>query len=147
MGFDLTGRAARSAQGEYFRNSVWWWHPLADYVLDHVTIPENDPLEWHSNGGYEISENSAHAIAERLSELLASGEVARFMRTREKVLAELPDVTCDICEGRGHRDRDICGVCDGKGRVRPWATNCPFDADNVAEFAAFCRDSGGFVIG
>lgn len=146
MGFDVFGRAARSEKGEYFRNNIWWWHPLAEYVLDNVSIPERDRLEWHSNGGYEISDESARMIAERLHDLIAAGDVAEFSRAREKLLAELPDESCFVCDGSGRTDAGTCTVCEGNGHMRPWVTNYPFSVENVVEFATFCRESGGFVI-
>jgi hypothetical protein len=39
MGFDVYGKSARSEKGEYFRNNVWWWRPLAEYVLETVEMP------------------------------------------------------------------------------------------------------------
>ena len=36
-----------SQYGTYFRNNVWWWRPLADYVLRHTkVIPENEHEHW-----------------------------------------------------------------------------------------------------
>jgi hypothetical protein len=146
MGFDVYGRAPRSKKGEYFRNNVWWWRPLADYVLYRVDIPESDSVEWHSNGGYEVSAESAAKIAERLTGLLKEGEVAAFARERKDHLRNLPVEQCAVCKGKRRHGAIDCVHCGGKGRVRPWATNYPFTAKNVADFAAFCRESGGFTI-
>ena len=33
MGMDMYGRKPTGERGEYFRNNVWWWHPLADYCI------------------------------------------------------------------------------------------------------------------
>ena len=33
------------------------------------------------------------------------------------------------------------------GKIQFIQTNYPFDANNVKEFAEFCKDSGGFTIG
>ena len=42
MGFDLSGLNPKNETGEYFRNNVWWWRPLAQYVLDETkVIPED----------------------------------------------------------------------------------------------------------
>lgn len=150
MGFDVFGCRARSKAGEYFRNNVWWWRPLADYVLEHVDIPENDATEWHMNGGYTISATSATKIAMALQELLTSGDVAQFEKEYAAGQKALPDERCNLCGGTGRRDDAIvkgtCNACDGKGTVRPWATHYPFSEQNVREFVGFCRDSGGFRI-
>ena len=71
----------------------------------------------------------------------------------------MPNETCDICAGTGvrtsgpHRgagdlkeDGIKCDRCQGAGYVRPWASNYPFSTENVADFAAFLCESGGFVI-
>ena len=40
MGMDVYGRRPKSERGEYFRNNIWWWHPLADFILNHYTDEE-----------------------------------------------------------------------------------------------------------
>ena len=32
MGMDVFGLAPKEEKGEYFRNNVWWWRPLWDFV-------------------------------------------------------------------------------------------------------------------
>ena len=32
MGMDVYGERPRTNKGEYFRNNVWWWRPLWNYV-------------------------------------------------------------------------------------------------------------------
>jgi hypothetical protein len=146
MGFDVYGKAPKAEAGEYFRNNVWWWHPLADYVLAHVQLPENDGLEWNMNNGYEVSAASAERIAERLRELVASGDTAKYVAARDAELASLGNTPCVFCHGKGTREGDTCLNCAGKGETRAWITNYPFTVENVEEFAAFCRESGGFTI-
>jgi hypothetical protein len=34
MGMDVSGIEPTAEVGRYFRNSVWWWHPLWSYVED-----------------------------------------------------------------------------------------------------------------
>ena len=34
MGMDVFGNNPRNKEGEYFRNNVWWWRPLADFILE-----------------------------------------------------------------------------------------------------------------
>ena len=38
MGFDLYGNNKENSEGEYFRNNVWWWRRLADYVCEHTKV-------------------------------------------------------------------------------------------------------------
>jgi hypothetical protein len=174
MGFDVYGKAPKAEVGEYFRNNVWWWHPLAEYVLEHMQLPENDGLEWNMNNGYEVSAASAEhhrirrrldggrptgrtqylcddiraalEIAERLGELVANGETAKYVAARDAELASLADAPCAFCDGKGTSQGKTCLNCEGKGVTRPWITNYLFTVENVEEFAAFCRESGGFTI-
>jgi hypothetical protein len=150
MGFDVYGKAPRSERGEYFRNNVWYWRPLATYVLDNVSIPEANETTWFYNNGEEVSAETAEKIATTLRELLDSGEVARYAKRRDKELEALPDEPCEFCKGTGARNDAFvngkCNACSGKGTRRPWATNYPFEPDNVREFAEFCAESGGFSV-
>lgn len=86
----------------------------------------------------------------RLDELLASGAVAAFERQYAADLKALPDEACKFCKRSGVRDDEVlkgkCNACAGSGTVRPWPANYAFSEENVREFAAFCRESGGFSI-
>ena len=151
MGFDVYGSRAKSEKGEYFRNNVWWWHPLADYVLEHVDMPESEGRDWHSNSGQKVSGATALKLADTLDKLVASGEAAEYERRYKAELESLPLKVCDCCDGRGVRNDSVvqnktCNVCDGSGKQEDWRTHYPFSADNVKEFSEFCRDSGGFRI-
>jgi len=152
MGFDLFGRNAKVDKGEYFRNNVWWWRPLWDYVCEvcEDILTEEDIEAGGFNDCHEIDEDKASRIAQRLFELIEEGYVEKYSRNHKKSLKELPDEVCEFCSGTGKRnDRFVkgqCNACKGKGEVRPFQTNYPFDIENVKEFAEFCRDSGGFEI-
>ena len=150
MGFDLYGLAAKSKKGEYFRNNIWWWYPLAEYVLAKVDIPDAEAQDWHYNNGTHVSQETALYIADTLDCLITGGHTAWFEKEYKRRLAALPDEVCDICQGAGVRDdeyvKGTCNGCDGKGRVKNWMRNYPFTVENVKEFARFCRESGGFEI-
>ena len=57
MGMDVYGREPENEKGEYFRNNVWWWHPLWMYVEE--TFPEIAKLvpNAHSNDGDGLGKN------------------------------------------------------------------------------------------
>ena len=72
MGFDISSTGKhKSSKGEYFRNNVWWWRRLADFVCEHTgVIEEKNKPEWQSNGGHEVDEEQALQIAKQLKELV-----------------------------------------------------------------------------
>lgn len=108
--------------GSYFRNNIWWWHPLWDFVCiscgDFMT--EEDAEHGHHNGGHEIDEEKAEQIVERLTFLLKIGGVKKYEEERQAHLEALPE--------------------DDFNR------NYPFSVENVEEFVEFVKDSGGFQI-
>ena len=152
MGMDVLGKDPKSRKGEYFRNNVWWWRPLWEYVVsvcDDV-LTKQDAGEGHLNNGHEISARKVQQIAARLSELLTSGEVNRYEHEYRAALATLPLRPCEHCTGTGTRNdqsgKGKCNGCGGRSKREAWATHYPFSADNVREFAEFCAHSGGFRI-
>ncbi len=118
MGFDICGLNAASKKGEYFRNNVWWWRPLAGYVVDHCHV---EPQGWFDNSGHEVSAAKARKIAAKLDELLASGKVKEYETQYNAELASLPDKECIHCDGSGARSDELvqgtCNACQGTGRT------------------------------
>ena len=139
-------------QGAYFRNNVWNWKPLWEFVCelcDEVLSEEEKNKGWF-NEGYEYDADTALEIANRLHDALESGFVQKYAERRKEHLAGLPLETCSLCDGTGVRDDEYvqgkCNGCDGTGQVKQWVTNYPFEVENVQEFQIFCRQSGGFQI-
>jgi hypothetical protein len=164
---DVYGIAPTTAQGEYFRNSVWSWHPLWTYCCEVAPdlIPSELAEAGHYNAGAGLDADGAVALAERLKGLLRSGEVKRYETAYRAELASLQDEICAICGGTGLRldppavgpgDRP-CNGCGGDpfaqpapkpgtGRVRPFDCHYPFESENVSEFVGFLLGCGGFTI-
>ena len=104
--------------GVYFRNNVWYWRPLWDYVCQNVdSLTEDDHMNGHSNSGHQINERKSIEIASTLYALLEDGSV----KTAEEM----------HMEGEINSDTEI---------------SYPFSEENVREFAIFCEESGGFEI-
>ena len=79
--------------GHYFRNNVWWWRPLANYVLQLMgnEFTEDEQASWHHNDGFEVSEEQARKIADRLEQELKTKRVKtveRFYKIRMKKAQE-----------------------------------------------------------
>ena len=102
--------------GVYFRNNVWSWRPLWDFVCMACgdTMTTDDLQAGHYNDGHEIEEEQCDAIVERLEFLLKIGSVAKYEVERKVQDKESEDY--------------------------------PFDEENVRDFVNFVKHSGGFKI-
>lgn len=152
MGFDVYGENPTRKIGQYFRNSIWWWRPLWNYVNE--VFPDilrgDDHEEGHMNNGHLITKRKAERLAERLEAHLKSGAVRAYARQYGKKLRSLPKEKCLVCKGTGKRKdksgTSICYACKGEGTQDNFMRNYPFATANVREFANFCKRSGGFRI-
>ena len=151
--------------GDYFRNNVWWWRPLANYVIQFTgCIDESDQVAWSENGGHEVDDQTAKQIHNQLKVLIESGHTQKFQDDYEK----------ERLKAEKHNDKvekELKKFCKsvekrlGKTNLAPaefpkadhdeweriyhkrkWNASYPFSVENVKEFAEFCRFSGGFKI-
>lgn len=171
MGMDVYGNNAKTKKGEYFRNNVWWWRPLADFVCE--TYPEiaNSCENWHTNDGDGLNEEDSKVLGQMILNDINNGTVLRYHLERNKALAELPREDCIFCDKTGIRTDKVgitmgmdkielkseeaillgrthgtCNACGGHGTKEHWAIGYPFDINNAHEFAEFLIDCGGFKI-
>jgi hypothetical protein len=157
MGMDVYGKQPSADAGEYFRNTVWWWHPLWDYVLQLAPwVAAKAPLG-HYNDGDGLDATDSARLAAILSEELDAGRTDDYATKYMNALNAIPDEACWLCRGTGVRsdkigreagmvERGWCNGCGGKGHDRPHDACYPFSAENVAEFRDFVAASGGFEI-
>ena len=114
--FEAKQQQEEDNPGIYFRNNVWWWRPLWDYVWklceDDGIITREQYKEGHYNSGAEINIHQAELIALRLNHAIKMGWVEEYKKQYET------DTEDDNYE-------------------------YPFHEDNVKAFAEFCKDSGG----
>lgn len=146
MGFDVYGKS-----GNYFRNNVWHWRPLAMYITE--TAPSHlweACTHWQTNDGDGLDAPTSLALANFLQGEIDTGRASFYIEHRNKALAAMPDEECNICNGTGKRnDRFVigkCNRCEGKGHVRPFDTWYELTLDNIQEFVIFLHDSKGFEI-
>ena len=158
-------RAWQEAEGTYFRNNVWWWRPLADYVINHTgCVDEKDREGWHCNSGHKVSEAEANAIADQLEHLLKTGHTETFAHDYEEERKEMEEHNNKIQkledklmkqvekETGNPNIAPISYPADRKKEwdelqaKRKWGASYPFSIENVKEFISFCRCSGGFEI-
>jgi hypothetical protein len=64
MGMDVYGRNPTSKEGEYFRNNVWWWRPLAEYCMEVAPEIAARCEGWHYNDGDGLNGLDSGALAE-----------------------------------------------------------------------------------
>lgn len=155
MGMDVYGNEPKSERGTYFRRNVWGWHPLWEYVETlHDDIAQF--VEYgHTNDGDGLPEDLSIELAARLRDDVASGQAKQYVDERNQHLAEMPKVVCSICEGTGQRPDGLYGVewkgegcngCSGNGYRDPWDSLYHLEVEDLAEFADFLADCGGFAI-
>ena len=78
--FELKDKYQEDNPGDYFRNNVWWWRPLWQFVCascDDI-LTEKDMERGNYNEGHKISKTKATRIAKRLSKYLADGTVDKI---------------------------------------------------------------------
>lgn len=167
MGFDLysTGKHT-SEKGEYFRNNVWHWRRLADFVVEQTgVIEEQDKEHWQFNNGHEVSGEVAKQIAQQLKHLIKDGTVSKAIKEveEEEKKAERNNVQVQKLH---EMLRDKVEKETGKKNLAPidypeadhdtwewiqkrydYGSSYPFTMENVEEFIKFCEDSNGFTIG
>ena len=174
MGMDIHGKAPSSNQGEYFRNNVWWWRPLADYCCAIAPDVTAACRYWQSNDGDGLNAEASLELARLLRAEKTAGRTAAYATTRDMEHAMLPDKVCSLCTGSGVRNDAVgvdmsqptrrieapefqpghprfgsvgwCNGCNGTGRLRPDETYYPFSVENVEEFVMFLEACGGFEI-
>lgn len=157
--FEAQTKYEEENPGQYFRNNVWFWRPLWDYVCEVCKdVMTREEMEaGGSNSGYSIPWLTVVDMTEKLYEEIAAKNHKKYETSHAKKLKYLPDEKCKYCEGTGIRSdlptkennyvvESGCNVCKGKGTNRPFQTNYPFSAKNVEEFTEFLWQSGGIRI-
>ena len=155
-------------KGVYFRNNVWWWRRLADYILEHTkVVDEKDFESWQHNDGHEVDEETAIQIANQLEYLIKSGHTERYKQEIEKEMQEakehndkvekkLSELRLEVAKAVGKDNVDNLAPADYPKpyNVKWWEImnqkdhrdSYPFNINNVKEFIEFARNSGGFRI-
>ena len=153
-------------KGTYFRNNVWWWRPLAHYVLTHTKVISEDKKEcWSYNDHCIVEEEEAKQIAKQLRHLINTGHTKRFSAEwearrktleihNEKVEKELSEFSDSV--KKKMEDDNLAPINYPAADKKIWDkiykkrnsdASYPFSIKNVEEFAEFCENSGGFSIG
>lgn len=135
MGFDIYGVKAKNDKGEYFRNNVWWWRPLWDYVtkigLEEKILTPKDCEKGFFNDGEKISEAKAEKLAIALTKSIKDGRAKK----RNDAIKEEAKRIKEANKGLNFGDKGY-----------QWGGDYPFSITNLKEFITFIKNSGGFQI-
>jgi len=155
-------------KGVYFRNNVWWWRKLADYVIEHTKcVDENDFDKWQENSGHEVDNETANQIANQLEHLIKTGHAEKYKEEidnaikkaeehNNKVQKLLDELRLEVAKIVGDEKAEKLAPAEYPEPLnKKWweitnktdyRANYPFSIDNVKEFIEFARNSGGFRI-
>jgi len=152
--------------GVYFRNNVWWWRPLAEYVLKHTkVIPEHEQESWQYNDCTEVSKKKAEMIAQQLDHLIKIGHTKQFKKENEKIRKKIEKhnekvekelETFSQSVKKKMKNDNLAPKDFPEEDHKKWeeiynkrnsSGSYPFSEENVKEFSEFCKNSGGFTIG
>jgi len=162
--FEKLDKFESENKGYYFRNNVWWWRPLADYIIEFTgCVEEQDIDRWHENGGFKVRETDAREIAKQLKHLIKTGHTKKFAeehlanyekaeKHNEQVEKEMEKFSEEMRKKLGEdvAPRDYPAEDYEKWTMlynkKDWAGSYPFSVENVEQFAEFAEHSGGFKI-
>jgi len=155
-------------KGVYFRNNVWWWRRLADYIMEHTKcVDKKDFEKWQHNDGHEVDEETAIQIANQLEHLIKTGHAEQHKKLidEERTKAEehnnkvqklLDELRLEVKKIVGDEKGENLAPAEYPEPLnKKWweitnqtdyRANYPFSLTNVREFIDFARNSGGFRI-
>jgi len=154
---DVYGKQPTAEVGNYFRNNVWWWRPLWDYVEEVAPQLAERVEHGHTNDGDGLDASESTELAAILTAEIDAGRTAQYAAGYTARMEALPEEPCTYCDATGTRSDEVgqkagmverkwCNACHGKGSRRPMDTWYEFSAENVREFRDFLVASGGFEI-
>jgi len=153
--------------GVYFRNNVWWWRPLADYIIKKIKNEDwfNDEIaeRLHDNSGFQFTEEQALCIKKHLEKGLRSGEVSKLakknqeeMKIAEKhnnqIQKKMDKLQKKVEKETGKEtapmewDKKYKDEWDFLWESKDWRDSYPFCVKNVKAFSEFLGECGGFEI-
>lgn len=166
MGFDLhsTGKH-KSETGKYFRNNVWWWRRLANFVINETgVVNKKNAVNWHLNDGHLISKQKAEQIANQLECLISTGRVKEYEKEVKEKISRAKKTNKKVQEKLDKLQEKAVAETNTKSIIpkdypehlkAEWNSlwkekdhndHYPFSLVNVKEFISFCRESNGFRI-
>jgi hypothetical protein len=144
MGMDVHGKNPKNKKGEYFRNNIWWWHPLWEYITYAFPDIASKVPHAHSNDGDGLEAKDSKILALKLKKNLKNGKVAEYAKERDEIirLGKIEFLQKQkqklMTEGK-----DVENLSEDNNYWPEWYA---FSEENVKEFAEFLENCGGFSI-
>jgi len=93
--------------GEYFRNNVWWWRPLWEYVITVApeVISEELAEQGHYNDGAGLDADQAKRLGEILFTELWEGKTLKYQEEYNYALSILEKSDCSLCSATRYSHR------------------------------------------
>lgn len=152
--------------GSYFRNNVWWWRPLWNFIC--ITCDDILSQKQMDSGGYndgvKIYKTKAKKLAIRIKKLDADGTIQKYEdeymseikiaiahnKKVDKVMKKF-EKTMEIKYGEKlpsskYTDKEDRDTWSDLYDTRMFQASYPFSRKNVMDFGIFCEQSGGFEI-
>jgi len=163
MGMDVFGKNPKTEKGSYFRNNVWYWHPLWDYCIHVLPDIANKVKYAHSNDGDGLNSVNSRKLGFALRKSIESGEAQEYIDKRQDYLDNLSNQPCH-CTGVSLLESFVhdgempfpktqpkdpnpeCHSCKGTGNIPNFQTSYHLTLDNISNFSEFLLDCGGFQI-
>ena len=151
--------------GIYFRNNVWGWRPLANFIIEKCDwLTEEQKERLHDNSGFEFSQHEAITIADTIQKKVDDGTAnareevnRREMKVAEEwnkgIHAQQEELEKEVKKETG--DAKLVPYDYPEHFKKKWDDlqkqidrndSYPFREANVKEFICFLRECGGFQI-
>ena len=139
MGMDILGNAPKNSKGEYFRASIWAWHPIVAILEQTCSdfLTESFFEDISINCGFGASEKQSKKIAARLIQYLEHNVDGKKLSTEETT------PIASAMSGLVQNIEQSLGVT----QILP-STDSPFLVHDqmLAEFVEFLSNCGGFSV-
>ncbi len=163
--FDEQDAYERKNVGVYFRNNVWWWRPLANFMREHCDwFTQEQQARLHDNSGFEFSEHEALTIADTLQKKVDDGTAGKDEAKNKEdrklaeewnkgIYAQQEELEKEVKKETGNAKlvpydypEPFKKKWDDLQKQRDWKDSYPFEVRNVKRFIAFLRECGGFSV-
>ena len=151
--------------GVYFRNNVWWWRPLANFIIENCDwVTQEQQARLHDNSGFEFTEDEALSIADTLQQKVDDGKAKEREEKNKKDMAVAEKWNKGIQKQQDELEKEV-KKATGDAKIVPYDypqpfkkkwedlqgqtdrnASYPFQEANVKEFIWFLREWGGFRV-